>query len=163
MFWRTTLLSAAMLLWASGPAHAQSAVRMESGALVLPAPVRFEAGTDVLAKGSDEGLSQVAQFLAEKSYISLLRVETNASMLPARDANLALGTARAKRLAAWFEAHGVDCERLILVTFGPDKPLAAGRSEENERVEFRPVKLRGLAIGGMPVDGGGTVIQPPCS
>lgn len=151
-----------MLLLASGPVHAQSAVRIEAGALVLPAPVRFESGTDVLAKGSDEGLSQVAQFLAEKSYISLLRIETNASMLPDRDANLALGTARAKRLSAWFEAHGVDCKRLILVTFGQDKPVAAGRSEQNERVEFRPARLRGLAIGGMPVDGGGMVVQPPC-
>lgn len=105
----------------------------------------------------------MAQFLAEKSYISLLRVETNAAVLADRDANLSLGTARAKRLAAWFAAHGTDCKRLILVTFGPDKPVTAGRSDENERVEFRPAKLRGLAIGGMPVDGGGMVVQPPCS
>ena len=146
----------------ASPVHAQTAVRIEAGELILPTAVRFEAGTDVLAEGSDSGLAQVMTFLAEKEYITLLRVETNASVLPDRDANLALGTARAKRLAAWFKDRGLSCARLIYVTFGQDKPMVAGQDEQNERVEFRPATLRGRAIGGMPVDGGGLLVQPPC-
>lgn len=159
---RYVLGAMALALVNSTPAHAQTAVRVENGALVLPSAVAFAPGTDVLATGSDAGLGQVAQFLAEKSYITLLRVETNSASLADRTANLQLGKARAQRLAAWFAAHGVDCKRLIYVTFGPDKPMVAGMGAENERVEFLPATLRDRPIGGMPVDGNGLLVQSPC-
>lgn len=152
----------ALLACASSPARAQTAVRIESGILVLPSPVRFKAETAELTEDSDAGLSQVMQFLAEKSYITLLRVETNASMLGSGDANLELGQARARQLAAWFAAHGADCKRLIYVTHGQNKPMVSGQDEANERVEFAPATLRDRPIGGMPVDGGGLVVQEPC-
>lgn len=157
---RLLLAIAGLLALAAAPAAAQTAVRIEEGALVLPSAVHFDAGTDVLADGSEAGLEAVVQFLADKTYITLLRVETNAAVLGSNEANMALGVARAKRLAAWFAAHGADCKRLILVTHGPNKP--AGTGEENERVEFKPATLRGFAIGGMPVDGGGWVVRAPC-
>lgn len=160
--WGLALGFAALLVVGGSPVRAQTAVRIEAGALVLPTAVRFEAGTDVLAEGSESGLVQVAQFLAEKSYITLLRVETNAGVLPGSEANLALGQARAGRLAAWFGAHGADCKRLIFVTHGPNKPMVAGQGEANERVEFLPASLRGMAIGGLHEDGGGLVVQAPC-
>lgn len=144
------------------PVSAQVAVRIESGMLVLPTEVQFETGTATITQGSEAGLAQVVQFLTEKSYVTLLRVETNAAALADREANLALGKTRAQRLAAWFGSHGVDCKRLIFVTFGPDKPMVAGKGAVNERVEFRPATLRDRAIGGLPVDGGGLVVQAPC-
>lgn len=159
---RLALGLAALLTCAGLPARAQMAVRIESGVLVLPSTVRFEAGADVLAPGSEQGLTQVMQFLAEKPYITLLRVETNASVQGNSGANLALGEARARRLAAWFAAHGADCKRLIYVTHGQNKPIAAGQDEANERVDFAPAALRGRPIGGLPLDGAGLVVQEPC-
>lgn len=159
---RLTLGIVALAAIGGSTVHAQTAVRIESGALVLPSAVRFEAGTDVLADGSETGLMQVAQFLTEKDSITLLRVETNAAVLDSSEANLALGKARAQRLAEWFRSHGADCKRLIYVTHGQDKPMVAGKGEPNERVEFYPAMLRGRPIGGMPVEGSGRVVQAPC-
>lgn len=156
------LLAAVFSAWA-GSAVAQSGpVRVEFGLLVLPQPVRFEEGTDTLAEGSDAALAPVVQFLAEKSYITLLRVETNAASFPEGAANIDLGRKRAERLAAWFGSHGVDCKRLIFVTFGSDKPAGPKGSPLNDRVDFAPAKLRNIAIGGMPVDGNGITVQEPC-
>ena len=160
---RLALGFAVLLACAGSPALAQTAVRVESGVLVLPTPVRFKAGTDVLTEDGDAGLVQVMQFLAEKTYITLLRVETNATVLGSGDANLELGKARARQLAAWFVAHGADCRRLIYVTHGPNKPMVAGQDEANERVDFAPATLRDRPIGGMAVDGGGLVVQEPCN
>lgn len=157
-----TFILATLALFAAMPAAAQSQVRIDETGLVLPSPIRFEAGSDVLAPGSTKGLEDVMQFLAEKTYITLLRVETNAAVLADREENVLLGMRRAERLARWFSDHGMDCKRLIFVTFGQEKPVAAGKDERNERVEFRPATLRNIKIGGMPVDGSGLVVVPPC-
>jgi hypothetical protein len=78
--------------------------------LLLPDAERFEPGNDVPAAGSEARLAQVVTFLAAKASITLLRAETDAAALSGRDANLALGTARAKRLAAWFSDHGAELQ-----------------------------------------------------
>lgn len=160
---RLALGTAALLASTGSPAMAQTAVRIELGMLVLPSAVRFEAGSDVLTADSEPGLAQVLQFLNEKPYITLLRVETNAAVREDGDANLALGQARARRLAAWFAAHGADCKRLLYVTHGQNKPMDAGQSEANERVDFMPATLRDRPIGGLPIDGAGLVVQEPCA
>lgn len=156
------VILAALALFVAPPAMAQSQVHIDETGLVLPSPVRFEDGSDVLAPGSDKGLEEVMQFLAEKTYITLLRVETNAAILADRQDNAQLGARRAVRLAQWFSDHGMDCKRLIFVTFGQEKPVAAGKDEKNERIEFRPATLRNIKIGGMPVDGFGIVVVPQC-
>jgi outer membrane protein OmpA-like peptidoglycan-associated protein len=157
-----TVILSAIAFFAATHATAQAQVRIDETGLVLPSPVRFESGSDVLAPGSDKGLEDVMQFLAEKTYITLLRVETNAAILADREDNAQLGVRRAKRLAQWFNDHGMDCKRLIFVTFGQEKPVAAGKDERNERIEFRPATLRNIKIGGTPVDGFGFVVVPPC-
>jgi len=52
------------------------------------------------------------------------------------------------------------------VGFGANKPVAANDTAEgrarNTRVEVAMAQLRGRAIGGMPVDGGGLVAGDPC-
>lgn len=158
-----TVILSALEIFAATPAMAQSQVRIDETGLVLPSPVRFESGRDVLTPESDKGLEAVMQFLAEKTYITLLRVETNAAILADREENALLGARRAVRLAQWFSDHGVDCKRLIFVTFGQEKPVAAGKDEKNERIEFRPATLRNIKIGGMQVDGFGIVVVPPCT
>lgn len=158
----TAATIATLALLAISPAQAQSQVRIDETGLVLPSPVSFQPGSDVLAPGSDKGLTEVMNFMAEKTYLTLLRVETNAASLADRQANEHLGVRRAKRLAAWFKDHGMDCKRMIFVTFGQEKPVAAGNDERNERIEFRPATLRNIKIGGMQVDGFGLVVVPPC-
>ena len=63
--------------------------------------------------------------------------------------------------------RGVDCKRLIPVGFGSSKPVAFEATPEgkaqNQRIEMVNAQLRGIAIGGMPADGGGRVAGDPCS
>jgi OOP family OmpA-OmpF porin len=52
------------------------------------------------------------------------------------------------------------------VGFGATKPVAEGRTAEaraaNARIDFVPAAIRGRAMGGMPLDGGGQVAGSPC-
>ena len=56
-------------------------------------------------------------------------------------------------------AHGVACDRLVAVGFGNNKPIADNSTAEgkshNRRIAVINAALRGRAIGGMPLDGGG--------
>ena len=61
----------------------------------------------------------------------------------------------------------IDCNRLIAVGFGSTKPVADNSTPvgkaENRRIEFVMAGLRGKAISGMPLDGGGKVAGDLCS
>jgi len=61
---------------------------------------------------------------------------------------------------------GVDCKRLSAVGFGGTKPIAANDTPDgkaaNQRVCFINAALRGHAIGGTPLDGGGKVAGDTC-
>jgi hypothetical protein len=65
------------------------------------------------------------------------------------------------------KSNGVDWNRLIAVGFGNTKPLADNSTPEgkaeNMRVCFVNVSLRGKAIGGMPIDGGGKIAGGLCN
>jgi OOP family OmpA-OmpF porin len=62
--------------------------------------------------------------------------------------------------------HGVACSRLLPVGFGSNKPVAPNDTPDNKaknrRISAVNAALKGRAIGGMPVDGGGHVAGDPC-
>jgi OOP family OmpA-OmpF porin len=142
-------------------------VRIESGHLTLPAPIQWESGTATLEAESDAPLTAVAAFLAAKPDITTIRVEAHTDADGDDAANLALSQARSLAVAKWLVAHGVDCSRLVAVGFGETKPVADNGTPEgkaqNRRVEFVMAALRGHAIGGMPLDGGGMVAGDVCA
>jgi OOP family OmpA-OmpF porin len=63
-------------------------------------------------------------------------------------------------------ADGSACKRLLPVGFGGTKPVASNATPDgkaqNRRTDFVNAELRGRAIGGLPVDGGGRVAGDPC-
>jgi OOP family OmpA-OmpF porin len=128
---------------------------LEHNALVLPEPVAF-TGDVPDAKG--KALVHVAAYLADKSYISLMRVEGH---VVGKDAQ-ARSEARALAVAKALVKAGVDCKRVLPVGFGASKPAFEDASK-NTRMVFENAALRGHAIGGMPVDGGGKVAGDPCA
>lgn len=140
--------------------------QLENGALKLPGPVVFETGSDKLKPESDGVLWIVADYLDAKSYITTLRIEGHTDSDGNANANQTLSEKRALAVARWLVAHGVDCKRLIAVGFGSQKPIFANNSPENKaqnrRIAFVNAALRGHAIGGMPVDGGGRVAGDVC-
>ncbi len=140
--------------------------QLDGNALVLPESIVFESGNDKLKPASDAALKHVVAYLTDKTYISLLRVENHSDN--AGDAKLAqsLSERRALAITRWLVAHGISCQRLIPVGFGASKPIASNATPDgqaaNRRSTFVNAMLRGRAIGGMPVDGGGVVAGDPC-
>ena len=145
---------------------APRAFTLVHGALELPGPVVFETGSDKLLPASDEALQHVKDYLVAKPYISLLRIEGHLDSGGDAAQGQSLSEKRALAVARWLVAAGVSCTRLIPVGFGGQKPIVPGDTPENQalnrRVVFVNAALRGRAIGGMPVDGGGKVAGDPC-
>jgi OOP family OmpA-OmpF porin len=136
------------------------------GALKLPGPVLFESGKDVLKPESDAVLQVVKDYLDAKPQITQLRIEGHTDNVGTPASNLTLSQLRAYAVSRWLIAKGVRCNRLVPVGFGDTRPVADNTTEEgrtqNRRTMFVNAALNGKPIGGMPVEGGGTVAGDPC-
>lgn len=138
----------------------RTTLKMEGQRLVTER-VEFDTFSDKLKPESDAVLNLVKQFLAEKTYVTTLRIEVHSDNQGDPNKNQELSERRAVVIAKALIATGVDCKRLIAVGFGGSKPIAETTTPEgraqNRRVAFFAAALRGRAIGGMPLDGGGKV------
>ena len=147
-------------------AYSQPA-KMENGKLVLENSVTFKTGSAELTDEGKEALKAVKEFLVQKDYITTLRVEGHSDNAGAEPTNQTLTEKRALAVCKWLVENGIDCKRLIAAGFGSTKPVAANDDPENKaknrRIEFIPAALRGKAIGGMALDGGGLVSGDPCN
>lgn len=148
-------------------AQAQATFELENGALKLPGPVVFATASDKLKPESDAVLEFVKSYLLAKPVITLLRIEGHTSNEGNSQLNQVLSEKRSLSVAKWLAAHGVDCKRLIAVGFGDSKPIAENSTPEgkaqNRRMSFVNAELKGKAIGGLPVDGGGKVAGNACT
>ena len=141
--------------------------KLEGNEVKTTKPVLFETGSARLKPESIAALEIIKQYLADKTYISQLRVECHTDNSGDANISQALTEKRAMVVCRKLIEMGVDCKRLIAVGFGDTKPVAdnstpAGRAE-NLRVSFINVSLRGKVIGGMPIDGGGKVVGELCN
>ncbi len=173
-FLRSRLTAAALGLAAPSavsmvaPAHAETprTFELDGNNLTVPAPILFETGSDTIKPESAPALEHVVAYLGDKSYISLMRVEVHSDSQGNANYNQTLTEKRALAIARALVGKGVDCKRLIPVGFGDSKPVAPNDSADgraqNRRTVFANAKLRGRAIGGMPVDGGGREAGDPC-
>lgn len=140
-------------------AAADAKFEIENGALKTPAVV-FKTGSAVLQNADDAAVALAAAYLTEKTSVSTLRIEAHVQH-GVKDAQT-LTRQRALAVGRALIAKGVDCKRLIAVGFGDSKP-ASENAAENNRVLFVNAALRGHAIGGMPLDGGGEVAGDLCT
>lgn len=164
---RARILGVALaMLAAAGPARADD-VRMEGGRILGALPIAFVAGGSTLAPGGDAAVAALAAFMEQKSYLTLVRVEAHVDGDSPGDFGLDMTKARALAVTRALVQKGIACARLLPVGFGASKPVADNGTVEgkaqNRRVEFAPATVRGIAIGGMPVDGGGVVAGDPCA
>ncbi len=139
---------------------------LEGGLLVLPSPITFKTGTDTLEPASDPALAYIQGFLTARQDVTLVRIESHTDPTGSESANQALTEKRAMAVARWLVAKGIACKRVIPTGFGSTKPLAPNATPEerakNRRIAVAVAMLRGKAIGGLPVDGGGRVSGDPC-
>jgi OOP family OmpA-OmpF porin len=141
--------------------------KIENGKLVLDKQVIFKSGSDELTDEGKEALLQVKEFMTQKDYISTLRIEGHSDNSNTESVNQSLTEKRALSVCKWLVANGIDCKRLIAVGFGSTKPIAPNddpiNKAQNRRIDFIPAAMRGKAMGGMPLDGGGVVAGDPCN
>ncbi|MDC0746394.1 OmpA family protein [Polyangium mundeleinium] len=152
--------------WLAGPTS-PGAFALEGGRLLVKEPIEFDTGKDSLRATSGPALDFVTAFLQAKPEITLFRIEGHSDSQGSAPLNLELSGRRALSLARALVTRGVDCKRLLPVGFGEVKPIADNRTAEgrkqNRRMEFVVAALKGRAVMGMPVDGGGRVAGDPCS
>jgi OOP family OmpA-OmpF porin len=139
---------------------------IRDGALVT-GPVTFKTGSDIILPESHEALGHVADYLAESPAVSTLRIEVHTDSTGTSGFNAAISERRALAVARWLVSErGVDCHRLIAVGFGSEKPIGDNATPQgkaaNRRTVFVLAALRGKAIGGMPLEGGGRVAGDAC-
>ncbi len=160
----TLLLTTALLICGGfhwGVGAEEPAFVITANQLALPVPIGFATDAATITEASAPALTHIAAFLAAKPGITMLRIEVHSDDLGEAAAALALTRSRALAVVAALVARGVARERLIAVGFGGSKPLvdpatAEGRTM-NRRVVAQVAALRGHALGGMPLDGGGSV------
>jgi OOP family OmpA-OmpF porin len=145
---------------------AQPGYKLDGLEIKIEKPVLFKTGTAILQPEAEEALAIIKQYLEDKSYISLLRVECHTDDVGNNDANQKLSEQRALAVCKKLRDMGADCKRLIAVGFGSTKPVAdnstmEGRSQ-NRRISFVNVAIKGKLIDGMPEDGGGKIAGDPC-
>ena len=141
--------------------------KTENGKLVLENPITFKTGSAELTDEGKETLKPVKEFLLQKDYITTLRVEGHLDNSLSGSASQTLTEKRAMTVCKWLIENGIDCKRLMPVGFGSTKPIASNddpiEKAQNRRIEFIPAALKGKAIGGMPLDGGGALAGDPCN
>jgi outer membrane protein OmpA-like peptidoglycan-associated protein len=135
------------------------------GSLELPAPIVFATGSAELdLAASEPALWHIHDYLVAKDAVTLVRIEGHGDQ-PGDDA-LNLTGDRALAVGRWLVAHDIACDRLLAAAFGDTKPVADSATAEgraqNRRIEVVTAALRGLAIGGMPLDGSAPAAAPVC-
>lgn len=146
-------------------AFAQNSYQLSGSELIVNKTISFKNATSAeLTKESDEALLIVKQYLEDKPYITLLRIEAHTSSSISNAQKLT----ESRSLAVYQKliALGVDCKRLVAVAFGSTKPVADNSSADgklkNDRITLVNVALRNTVIGGLPIDGGGLVVSKNC-
>lgn len=105
--------------------------------------IHFDFDSYVLTQPSRDTLYNNAEYLLKK-YHGKVKVEGHCDERGTDEYNLALGENRAKTSMNYLITLGVPAEQLSVISYGEERPLDNGHTEEawakNRRVEFVPVK-----------------------
>ena len=99
--------------------------------------IYFKKGSYALDAEAQEILKRKAEWLRNNPTVSVV-IEGHTDEPGSKEDNLALGDRRAGAVKTFFLNEGIATERLIPVSYGKERPLAAGGSEadraKNRRV-----------------------------
>ncbi|MEJ2101146.1 MAG: OmpA family protein [Desulfobacterales bacterium] len=101
--------------------------------------VYFEKGRYRLQPEAREILNRKAEFLKKYPQISVI-IEGHTDDRGSKESSFALGDRRAGEVKSFLIRKGIETQRLIAVSFGRERPIDTGKSEEsrakNRRVHF---------------------------
>ena len=105
-------------------------------------PVYFAFDDYTLGAESQESLGRLADYLKNNT-AAVVQVEGHCDERGSIEYNLSLGERRAKAVKNYLVSLGVDPARLTIISYGEEKPLARGSSEDiwarNRRANFVPL------------------------
>jgi peptidoglycan-associated lipoprotein len=103
--------------------------------------VHFDYDSSTLSTESRRQLAENADWI--KTNKATVQVEGHCDSRGSAEYNLALGERRAKAVKNYLVSLGVDSKRMTIISYGEEKPLISGDSEEayakNRRVNFVPL------------------------
>ncbi len=125
---------------ANAKAQADAASKANSLAAALGVKVfHFDYDSSSIASGDYNALKAHAAYLSRNPGAKV-QVSGFTDERGTREYNMALGERRAKSVAAFLTSNGAKSSQLDVVSYGEEKPVAAGESEEawaqNRRVEL---------------------------
>ena len=86
-----------------------------------------------------DNIKSQAKYINSKSNY-ILRIAGHADERGSREYNISLGWKRAAAVASYFEQYGVPKQKIMIVSYGKEKPLISGHNPEvwskNRRVEI---------------------------
>jgi outer membrane protein OmpA-like peptidoglycan-associated protein len=116
-------------------------VELTKEKLVIKQEVKFQTNRAKVKTDSFQLLATVAKILVLHPEITAVRVEGHTDDKGKRDKNLKLSQARADAVRTHLiEVNGIEADRLKMVGYGPDRPVAPNSTKQgrslNRRVEF---------------------------
>lgn len=126
----------------SGDTGGFDATGSDSGKINGLASVNFDYDSATLSPDSRRRLADNAEWI-KSNPTATVQVEGHCDSRGSVEYNLALGERRAKAVKAYLGSLGIDSKRLTIISYGEEKPLVTGESEDafakNRRANFVPL------------------------
>ncbi len=104
--------------------------------------VHFDYDSATLSSNTRKDLSDNAEWIKNNTKVTV-QIEGHCDSRGSVEYNLALGERRAKAVKGYLTSLGIDSKRLTIISYGEEKPLATGDSEDayakNRRANFVPL------------------------
>lgn len=114
----------------------------DSGNISGLSTVNFEYDRASLTAEARKALADNANWITNNKTVTV-QVEGHCDDRGSVEYNLALGERRAKSVKTYLVSLGVDPKRITIISYGKEKPIASGDSEEarsqNRRANFVPL------------------------
>jgi peptidoglycan-associated lipoprotein len=126
----------------SSDAGTFDATGSDSGKISGLSSVNFDYDSSTLSTDSRQKLAANADWIKANPK-STVQVEGHCDSRGSVEYNLALGERRAKAVKAYLVSLGIDSKRLTVISYGEEKPLVTGDTEDayakNRRANFVPI------------------------
>lgn len=114
----------------------------DSGQISGLQSVRFDYDSATLSSDTRRMLAENAEWIKQNSKYTV-QIEGHCDSRGSVEYNLALGERRAKAVKNYLVSLGTNSKRLSIISYGEEKPLDSGESEEafakNRRANFVPI------------------------
>src|ERR1700722_6841420 len=104
--------------------------------------VHFDYDSSTLSSETRRQLAENAEWIKNNSKVTV-QIEGHCDSRGSVEYNLALGERRAKAVKNYMTSLGIDTKRMTIISYGEEKPIATGDTEEayakNRRANFVPL------------------------